>query len=253
VTLPEPELRMPDDIVAKAYLFCTIPHPSLVEAAGARGFRGVVIDDEKFHTGPETVQVMCLAAEKWGLETLMRLRVGTAERIEYALNLGVETVLLPRLTSVEQVERLSAATRHVPEGTRGHGNSRASLFHRNGATASAPDVQVIIETPELLPDVGRVAAIDGVAGIDIGLADLTAAIGLSRDHRDEAVRSVILSVIEAAHAADKPVCMAVPSVAAAAEWVELGLDAFVLEPLSLLDQALALKSGAPIDPRARRG
>jgi 2-keto-3-deoxy-L-rhamnonate aldolase RhmA len=225
------------DLLARAVLFCSIPHVSLVECAGSRGFKGVVIDDEKFHVSPETASLLCLAAEKWEMEALMRLRVGTAERLEYALSLGLTGVLLPRLTSVAQVEELIAATRYVPHGTRGLGSSRATAFGRRG---DAVDIQVIIETPELLECVEDVARMDGVTGIDIGLLDLTAALGLPRDLENDDVRATVLRVIDVAHAQDKPVTMAMPDVRTAKGWTALGLDTFVLEPLGLIAQALDL-------------
>ncbi|MDX6484932.1 MAG: hypothetical protein QOF43_85 [Gaiellaceae bacterium] len=236
------ELTHTPDIVSRAVLFCSIPHVSLVEYAGSRGFKGVVIDDEKFHVSPETASLLCLAAEKWGLEALMRLRVASNERVEYALTLGITGVLLPRLIAVEQVEELVAATRFPPRGTGGLGSSRATIFGaRVESKAADPDVQVIIETPELLEKVREVASVDGVTGIDIGLLDLTSSLGLPKDVSDPATRSVILRVIEDAHAAGKPVCMSMPDVATATEWLELGLDTFVLEPFALLGQALALQ------------
>lgn len=61
-----------EPVITRAYLFCSIPHPSMVEFGATLGVRGVIIDDEKFHASPEVVQSMCLAAEKWGLDALMQ-------------------------------------------------------------------------------------------------------------------------------------------------------------------------------------
>lgn len=222
-----------EPVITRAYLFCSIPHPSMVEFGATLGVRGVIIDDEKFHASPEVVQSMCLAAEKWGLDALMRLRVASSERVEYALNLGIGTVLLPRLTAVEQIPPLCASLTWPPHGTRGFGNSRASLYNV-GRHERKLQVQVIVETTELLDRVEEVAALESVSGLDIGMLDLAAALGVKPDLNNETLAAAIDRVIRAASAAGKPVAMSMPNLRTARAWVSRGLTHVVIDPMSML-------------------
>lgn len=222
-----------DSIISRAFLFCSIPHPSLVEFGGTLGVKGVIIDDEKYHSSPETVQHMCLAAEKWGLATLMRLRIASSERVEYALNLGVDTILLPRLTAADQIPPLAASLTWPPHGTRGFGSSRASLFNVS-RHARTPQVQVIVETTELLEHVEEVAALEAVSGLDIGVLDLAASLQVAPDLSEPRLRAAIEQVMAAAAGAGKPTCMTMPNLRTAREWVERGLTNYVIDPLAML-------------------
>ncbi|MGE0851521.1 MAG: aldolase/citrate lyase family protein [Hyphomicrobiaceae bacterium] len=222
-----------ESVISHVYMFCSIPHPSLVEFGATLGVRGVIIDDEKFHASPEVVQSMCLAAEKWGLDTLMRLRIASSERVEYALNLGIGTVLLPRLTTVEQIPPLCSSLAWPPHGTRGYGGSRATLFNI-GKHERKPQAQVIVETPELLEKVEEVAALKSVGGLDIGMLDLAAALRVPPELSNGTLGAAIDRVIRAANAAGKPVGMTMPNLRTAREWGHRGLTHFVMDPLAML-------------------
>lgn len=227
------------------WLFASVPHHALVEMAAYLGMAGVVLDDEKVHVGPTGMQAMLLAAEKHGLAAKVRLRESSPERIEYILSLGAETILLPRLTSVDSVTTAVASTLFPNRGTRGLGHSRATGYGLRQSwaelldgSAPAPQVEIIVETQEMVNNVERVTRLDSVHGLDIGLLDMSAALGRPGDGAAPEVQQAIDRIISAARAAGKPVGMSVGTPDGAAEMWRRGLTSVVLDAGMLLKLGL---------------
>lgn len=241
------------------WLFASVPHHALVEMAAYLGMDGVILDDEKIHVGPDATQAMFLAAEKHSLATKVRLREATASRIEYVLSLGATAILLPRLEGADDVMTAIDSTRFPLGGTRGLGHSRATSYGLRetwqqilSGTSTPPEVEVIVETRELLDEIDEVAALDAVHGLDIGLMDLSAALGYPGETSAPAVQAAIDTVIDAAQRAGKPVGMSVGSPTAAVEMWGRGLTSLVLDAATLLKLGLnefrgALQGVAPAD------
>lgn len=235
----------PSEVSApELWLFASVPHHALIEMAAYLGMDGVVIDDEKVHAGPEQMQAMFLAAEKHRMPAKVRLRESSAARIEYILSLGAHSLLLPRLTDVASVTAAIASTRFPLGGTRGLGHSRATSYGLRHSWSELlegieepPGIEVIVETREILADLDEVAALDSVRGLDIGLLDLSAALGRPGETSAPEVQSAIDRVIAVARSHGKPVGMSVSNPANAVEMRERGLSSLVL------DTAMLLKTG----------
>lgn len=226
------------------WLFASVPHHALIEMAAYLGVDGVVIDDEKVHAGPEQIQAMFLAAEKHRLPAKVRLRESSTARIEYMLSLGARSLLLPRLTTLASVTAAIASTRFPMAGTRGLGHSRATSYglaqswsELLDGSGEPPRLEVIVETREVLADLDEITALEAVRGLDIGLLDLSAALGRPGDTSAAEVQSAIDQVIAVAQRHGKPVGMSVSSPTTAIEMMERGLSSVVL------DTAMLLKSG----------
>jgi 2-keto-3-deoxy-L-rhamnonate aldolase RhmA len=222
-------------------LFVTIPHPITVEIAGLLGFDLVILDEEQIVTDAEAMRGMVMAGERYGVSTLVRLAEATPTRIQNFLAMGAEGVLLPSLRGVEEVRRLAAAAKYPPEGSRGLGHSRATAYGlREGWTALMPRingetmVHVIVETKEVLDDIEAVAGVEHVDAIDIGLLDLSVALGCAGNTGDPRVQSAMDRVIAAAHAAGKPVGVAAPSPQAARQLIARGIDMLILDAAALM-------------------
>jgi 4-hydroxy-2-oxoheptanedioate aldolase len=233
------------------WLFASVPHHALVEMGAYLGVDGMIFDDEKIHVGPDALQAMFLAAEKHNLATKVRLRESTPARIEYILSLGATAILLPRLEGAVDVEAAIASTRFPSTGTRGLGHSRATAYGLRQSwqqildgSADPPQVEVIVETRELLDEIDEVAALDAVHGLDIGLMDLSAALGHPGATATAEVQAAIDTVIEAAQRAGKPVGMSVGTPAAAVEMRGRGLTSLVLDAATLLKFGLNEFRGA---------
>lgn len=222
-------------------LFVTIPHHITVEIAGLLGFGLVILDDEQIGASTETMRSMILAAEKHGLSALVRLAEASAPRIQHFLSMGAQGVLLPGLRTIEEVRRFAAVAKYPPDGTRGLGHSRASAYglREDWATLmprlnEETTVHVIVETAQLLERVEDVAKLEHVDALDVGLLDLSAALGCPGDTRAPQVQAAMDRIIAAAHAAGKPVGAAASTPEAARQLVARGLDTLVLDTAALL-------------------
>lgn len=235
-----------DVTAANMWMFVSTPHVFSVEMAAALGFRGVILDDEKVHSGPDLMQAMIIAAERHGLSTLVRLGEPSQMRAEFFLSMGAEGLLLPRLGGLAEVETAIAWARFPPLGVRGLGHSRATGYGLDKpwaelidpATHQPPRLELIVETAELLDCVEDAAALDGIDGLDIGLLDLSAALGYAGQTTAAPVQDAIDRVIRAGQAAGKPVGMSVGTPEAAASMLSRGLSMLVIDPAIVLKQGL---------------
>ncbi|HXJ53136.1 MAG TPA: aldolase/citrate lyase family protein [Burkholderiales bacterium] len=222
-------------------LFVTIPHHITVEVAGLLGFDLVILDEEQIIADAEAMRGMIMAGERYGLSTLVRLAEATPWRIQSVLAMGAQGVLLPSLRAVDEVRRLAAAAKYPPEGTRGLGHSRATAYGlREGWTALMPRindetmVHVIVETKEALDEIEAVAAVDQVDAVDIGLLDLSVALGCAGNTGDAKVQAAMDRIIAAAHAAGKPAGVAAPSPQAARQLIARGIDMLIIDAAAVM-------------------
>jgi 4-hydroxy-2-oxoheptanedioate aldolase len=114
---------------------------------------------------------------------VVRLPHGDAALIKQVLDLGVATLLVPMVESAEQARQLVRAMRYPPQGVRGVGSgiARSSRWTRYEDYLQQANSQVCllvqVETCSALDQVKAIAAVDGVDGVFIGPADLSASMG----------------------------------------------------------------------------
>ncbi|KWT70674.1 4-hydroxy-2-oxovalerate aldolase [Variovorax sp. WDL1] len=98
--------------------------------------------------------------------------------IKQYLDLGIQTVLVPMVDTPEQAAEVVRSMRYPPGGVRGMGGARASRWGRYPRYYLEANDQVCllvrVETREALDNLDAIAATDGVDGVFIGPADLSA-------------------------------------------------------------------------------
>ncbi len=105
--------------------------------------------------------------------------------IKQYLDLGVTTLLIPMVDTASQAKALVRAARYPQDdgggGIRGMAGARASRFGRYPRYAHEANAQVCLlvqaETQTALDNLDAIAAVEGVDGIFIGPADLSASMG----------------------------------------------------------------------------
>lgn len=106
--------------------------------------------------------------------------VGTALIKQY-LDLGVQTILVPMVDSAEQARAVVQATRYPPHGIRGMAGARASRWGRISDYGLQASEQICVlvqaETQTALDNLDAIAGVEGVDGVFIGPADLSASLG----------------------------------------------------------------------------
>lgn len=137
--------------------------------------------------------------------------------IKQYLDIGVQTLLVPMVDTPAQATALVRATRYPQYnaegkdigGIRGMAGARASRWGRYPAYAHEANAQICLlvqaETQTALDNLDAIAATEGVDGVFIGPADLSASLGHVADpgHADvqAAIEKAIVRILKAGKAA----------------------------------------------------
>lgn len=161
----------------------TVGGPVIVEQLALAGFDWVLIDTEHSPLEPADVlpslqAVACYPATS----AVVRIVVNDTALIKRHLDMGAQTLLIPYVESAEEARAAVAAMRYPPRGVRGMaGITRATRYGRiaNYATRAEEELCLLVqvETARALADIEAIAAVDGVDGVFIGPADLSASMG----------------------------------------------------------------------------
>jgi len=120
------------------------------------------------------------------LRRIEHVPIGTAVRLPNAdpapigrvLDAGADAVVIAMIESADQAAAAVAATRYPPAGIRSFGPLRASLGYDRAALESRVSVFAMIETAAALSGLSQICAVDGLAGIYVGPADLAISMGV---------------------------------------------------------------------------
>ena len=172
------------------------------EILGRAGFDWLLIDGEHSPNDIRSIRDQVIALAASNSHPVVRVPVGETWIIKQVLDLGVQTVLVPMVETAGQAQELVRACRYPPEGTRGvgYGVSRAGgfgQFENYGPTADAQIcILVQVETKTGLENLDEIIAVDGVDGVFIGPADLSASMGYLGQTMHPEMQSTILRALK---------------------------------------------------------
>lgn len=183
-------------------------NPISTEVLGLAGFDWLLLDIEH-STNEFSDLVPQLMALKGSMSApIVRPQINRPEVLKKLLDIGFYNFLIPYVEDAEQALSAVRATRYPPNGIRG-----VSVSHRSNMFGTIPDyfqkidesisVIVQIESQKGVDNVAEIAAIDGIDGIFIGPADLSASLGHLGNPRHPDVQKVIRYVFEQAQKAGK--------------------------------------------------
>src|SRR5688572_27160414 len=97
----------------------TIPGPTMVEIIGYSGYDSAYLDME--HTGLDlgAIQTMVLAAERVGVTPIVRIPALDAPLCTRLLDMGVQGIYVPHVSTAEDAAAAVRACRYPPYGQRG--------------------------------------------------------------------------------------------------------------------------------------
>jgi len=157
-------------------LFCCLDGFSVAHVFASAGFDFMVFDRQHAaYTWPELEQ-MCFRVRSEGASTFIRTASTEEAEINLALDLPVDGIVLPNLSSAADVRRALGFASYPPHGVRSLGNERHDTLW-NAYSAPDPLVGMLVEHP------GAVAEIDAIFALDVdfawvGFHDLSALMGL---------------------------------------------------------------------------
>ncbi|MDO8864240.1 4-hydroxy-2-oxoheptanedioate aldolase [Haliea sp. E1-2-M8] len=153
------------------------------ELAANAGFDWLLIDGEHAPNDLNGILAQLQALAPYPVQPVVRPPVGDTALIKQYLDLGIQTLLVPMVDNAEQARQLVRAMRYPPLGIRGVGSAlaRASRWNNIADYLDKADEEmcllVQIESQEGLANIESIAAVEGVDGVFIGPADLSASLG----------------------------------------------------------------------------
>jgi 4-hydroxy-2-oxoheptanedioate aldolase len=190
-------------------LWCSMSSGYAAQMVAGAGFDWLLFDTEHSPGGVETVLAQLQAVQGYPVSAVVRPAVNDTALIKKYLDIGVQTLLIPYVQSVQEAQAAVAAIRYPPEGLRGvAGTTRASGFGRvkdyTRLAAGQLCLLVQVETGQALEQLEAIAAVDGVDGVFIGPNDLAASLGHPGDPGHPEVVDAIEGALARLKAMGKP-------------------------------------------------
>lgn len=185
---------------AQIGLWLGLADPYSAEMAANAGFDWLVIDGEHAPNDLRSTLGQLQAIAPYASHPVVRPVIGDTALIKQLLDIGAQTLLVPMVETAEQARQLVRATRYPPLGVRGMGSplARASRWNNVEDYLDQADQQmcllVQVETRLGLENLDAIAATEGVDGVFIGPADLSASMG----HRGNPTHPEVQAAIEGA-------------------------------------------------------
>jgi 4-hydroxy-2-oxoheptanedioate aldolase len=156
-----------------------ITGPTLIgpEEFARAGYDYVGFDAQHGYLDDADIAGILRRLEQVPIATAVRLPNADPAPIGRVLDAGADAVFIAMVESADQAAAAVAATRYAPAGIRSFGPLRASLGLDPAAHESRVSVFAMIETDSALANLTDICAIDGLAGIYVGPADLAISMG----------------------------------------------------------------------------
>lgn len=198
------------------------------ELAANAGFDWLLIDGEHAPNDLRTLLGQLQAVAPYPSQPVIRPVIGDTALIKQVLDIGVQTLLVPMVESADQARELVRAIHYPPHGVRGVGSAlaRASRWNSIPGYLDKADEQmcllVQIESREGLANLDAIAAVDGVDGVFIGPADLSASMGFRGNPGQPQVQAAIEDAIARIRQAGKAAGILSADEKLARRYIELG-------------------------------
>ena len=158
----------------------TIDHPAIVEIARVAGFDWLWVDGEHGGFNESSTAVAC-AVNTGGPPTFVRLPDSSATVIKRFLDTGCDGIILPHVSSVDEVEAIARAALYPPRGERSVGIARAQAYGARFTECLQKQDYAIIVQIESVAGVQNIEAIvthEAVDAVVIGPYDLSGSFGI---------------------------------------------------------------------------
>ncbi|HDY6491325.1 TPA: 4-hydroxy-2-oxoheptanedioate aldolase, partial [Pseudomonas aeruginosa] len=213
---------------AQIGLWLGLADPYCAELAANAGFDWLLLDGEHAPNDLRSLLGQLQALAPYPGQPVIRPVQGDTALIKQLLDIGAQTLLVPMVDSAAQAEGLVRAVRYPPAGVRGVGSAlaRASRWNSVAEYLNHADEQmcllVQVENLEGLANLDAIAAVEGVDGVFIGPADLSAAMGHRGNPGHPEVQAAIEDAIRRIRAAGKAAGILSADEALARRYLELG-------------------------------
>jgi 4-hydroxy-2-oxoheptanedioate aldolase len=194
-----------------------VADPQIVEIIGLAGFDAAFIDMEHTSFDLRDIQLMVMAAERAGITPIVRTPGFDPAFILRLLDMGVQGIQVPHVSSADTAREAVKAVRYPPQGERGmaaascaadYGKTR--LLDHMAASNKEITLACMIEDVEAIENIDQIAAVEGVDLLAVGPSDLSRSLGVSGHPDHPKLVEAIDRVREAVRRSNSGVRLALP-------------------------------------------
>lgn len=212
----------------------TTPSVALADIICTSDIDYLIIDREHGPHSFETVLGSAVAAKANDVASVVRCTHTNTAEILRCLDVGVDGIQVPNITSAAQIKDLLNDALYPPEGGRGY-----SVFTRNGrygATSAREmpaqrneDIAIIVnvETGDSTHRMDELLAVERIDAFFIGLYDLSRSLGTPGDFSSQEFKDCVSRVTHACNAAGRSVGTICNDSATAREYIAMGMNYIV--------------------------
>ena len=204
----------------------TIDHPAIVEIARLAGFDWLWIDGEHGRFNEVSAAMACAVATG-GPPTFVRLPDRSATAVKRFLDIGCDGIILPQVSSAEEVDEIARAAFYPPRGERSVGIARAQGYGARFADCLQRQDYAIVVQIENVSGVKNAESIAGHAAVDavvIGPYDLSGSFGIPGMIESPQVLESIAAVLAICKNAGKPCGIFAATAEKAKSYAKEGFD-----------------------------
>jgi len=183
--------------------------PGLMELLAKNEYDFVIIDTEHGSLSYEQVEAMAHSARLLGIHPIVRVADKHYHLVSRALDMGVDSVMMPTVESVAEVKNLVQWAKFPPLGKRGAGSS-AIVLERDKRkfiqeTTDNGLVVIQIETKTGYENLDEILKNPGLDAIFIGPLDLSISLGIPGEFQNPILVQAMEQIITKSKAAGKAV------------------------------------------------
>lgn len=224
--------------------------PAIPRIFAGLGYDFLFFDMEHSADGFETICDLVWASRCAGITPIVRVPDPERFFVSRVLDAGAQGVIVPRVETVEQVDRIVGFCRYAPDGDRGAalggrhtdfqplGDPRAAMTQANAEVL----VGIQIETLDGLQRVQELASRPGVDMLFVGPQDLSIALGVPNEWESPLLDDAIRRVVAAGDANGLSVGIQGRNVGLSARWMAHGVR-FVVFGTTLMLLTDAARAG----------
>jgi 2-dehydro-3-deoxy-L-rhamnonate aldolase len=215
------------------------------EIAATSGYDWLLIDGEHGPNDIPTLLAQLQAIAPYDSHPIVRPVNKDPALIKQVLDIGAQTLLVPMVDTAQDARDLVSAMRYAPRGIRGVGASIARASRWGGVEDYTDKVEeelcllVQVESVKGLKNLDEILLVDGVDGVFIGPADLSASMGHMGDAGHPDVKAAIEDAIRRICASGKAAGFLAPDPAVAKHYLKCGANFLAIAvDTMLLTQAM---------------
>ena len=208
--------------------------PDVAEVLATSKFDWLFVDGEH---GPHTVQTILSIARAiapFNMTPVVRVPEAGTGIFKQLLDSGIQNIIIPKVETAEEVEKIMYWASYAPRGNRGFGASavRAGYYNRH-ADYLERETQEICILPQIESKIGyanldEITAVKGIGGIFLGPIDLAVDMGHGLDIFHPEVANAMDDMIKRIKAKNIPVGTIAVTPEQAKHFVDLGISFIAL-------------------------